>query len=386
MKKMNFVKSEKITIAILIDALGWRYIKNTGFLQDIMPYRKKIKTVLGYSCGVIPSILTGKYPDEHGRFNLFYLNPHASPFEWTKWIGFLPDFLLETPFSRKIIHYATKILSSYKGYFHIYNIPIKYLPYFDLCEKENIYESEGVPGFRTIIDFAKEKKIHYKSYSYHSGNDRTLFRNISRDLRNNKYDFIFMYLADLDAILHRSCNNKDIIHNALKIYEKNIKDLYTLLNQKYEEIYSFLFSDHGMIEIKNRINIMELIDVMGLNYGTDYIAMYDSTMARFWFMNNRAKKSIENKLATIKEGHFIRQEEKNKYHINFRDNRYGDSIFLMNPGIVIEPSYMGKIAPSGMHGFSPYAPDSYASFLSNKDYLEKVDTILDLSGIIKKVL
>lgn len=380
------MKSGKITITILIDALGWKYIKDNEFLKDILPYRKKATTILGYSCGIIPSILTGKYPNEHGRFALFYLKPETSPFKWVKNINFMPQFLLETRPVRKIIYHMAKKASKYKGYFHIYNIPVKNLPFFDLCEKEDLYQAGGVPHHQTIIDFVKAKGMRYKSYSYHSGSDRKIFKSVRQDLYSARYDFIFMYLAELDAVLHKNCAEKNIIHNTLRTYEKHIKDLYAVLQHEYSEVCLFLFSDHGMTLVKKSIDIIKLVESEGLHYGVDYIAMYDATMARFWFMNNDAKKLIEDSLTAVKEGHFLTEEEKNVYHISFKGKQYGESVFLMNPGVVIEPSYMGRTAPSGMHGFAPSDPDSYASFLSNRDYLKKIDTVLDFSSIIKEAL
>ena len=56
------VKTEaggRIHIFILIDALGWEYIKERPFLNDVLPHRQPLRTVLGFSSGAIPTILTG---------------------------------------------------------------------------------------------------------------------------------------------------------------------------------------------------------------------------------------------------------------------------------------------------------------------------------------
>ena len=36
---------------------------------------------------------------------------------------------------------------------------------------------------------------------------------------------------------------------------------------------------------------------LGLRFGTDYAAMYDSTMARFWFLNDAARARVTRALA-----------------------------------------------------------------------------------------
>ena len=51
-------------IFLFIDALGWDIVGKTGFLQDILPHRREMTMQFGYSCSAIPTILSGKRPDE----------------------------------------------------------------------------------------------------------------------------------------------------------------------------------------------------------------------------------------------------------------------------------------------------------------------------------
>ena len=74
---------------VLIDALGWEYLKDRPFLSDILPYRSALRTVLGFSAGAIPAILTGRTPQSNGRWNLYYFDPAGSPFRWLKGLRWL---------------------------------------------------------------------------------------------------------------------------------------------------------------------------------------------------------------------------------------------------------------------------------------------------------
>ena len=49
----------------------------------------------------------------------------------------------------------------------------------------------------------------------------------------------------------------------------------------------------------------------------------------------------------------------------FEDQRYGEDIFRLEPGVQIAPSDMGKDALPGMHGYTPDDKDSDAIWLSN---------------------
>jgi hypothetical protein len=68
-------------------------------------------------------------------------------------------------------------------------------------------------------------------------------------------------------------------------------------------------------------------------------------------------------------------------HVFFPDRRYGELIFLMNPGVLIHPSFFGNYAPAGMHGYDPDDSYSSAAFVSNvPDHTP--ETIRDLYHVI----
>ena len=106
-------------------------------------------------------------------------------------------------------------------------------------------------------------------------------------------------------------------------------------------------------------------------------------MARFWFFNERARNLIVRKLQHLDCGRILSPEEQRRFGIDFSDNRYGDVIFLMNIGVLIEPSFMGTRAPDGMHGFDP-EQDEYASaaFLANRHPGMPVRTLMDVHSVM----
>ena len=74
----------RLDLFVLIDALGWKFLEGREFLSDILPVRQPLRTVLGFSSGAIPSILTGCPPAVTGHWNLFYYDPQNSPFRWLR--------------------------------------------------------------------------------------------------------------------------------------------------------------------------------------------------------------------------------------------------------------------------------------------------------------
>src|SRR6185312_15316035 len=95
-----------ISICVLIDALGWKILEERKFLDDVLTYRQPLRTVLGFSSGAIPSLLTGRVPSQHGHWNLFYYDPKGSPFSWLRWLHYFPNMLVNHRVSQKLIKEA----------------------------------------------------------------------------------------------------------------------------------------------------------------------------------------------------------------------------------------------------------------------------------------
>ncbi len=366
------------SIFVLVDAFGWTYLKDRSFLPDVLTYRTEVRTVLGFSSGAIPSILTGKLPQEHGHWNLFYYSPETSPFKWTKVFRILPDSMRNNRYLRYAVKVISQKASRFGGYFQIYGVPLELLPFFDICEKDDIYVAGAVPG--SVFEELGRRGIKYRAYSYHQGSDRKLLDQAIKDIRSSKDDFYFVYLAELDAFLHHNCHLPEKVDREIKKYESWLKELYSAATSGGEEVAFYVMSDHGMTPKSRGYDLISKVDSLGLTNGKDYIALYDSTMARFWFFTEQARSGILN--LKTDAGHFLSMEECRKLGLGFEDNRFGDAIFLMNPGVNIEPSFMGTKAPNGMHGFHPDDEYSSAAFLGNRDPGIPVQTITDFYRVM----
>jgi hypothetical protein len=369
-----------VAVFTLIDALGWTYLKERAFLPQVLTYRAEVRTVLGFSSAAIPAILSGKLPRDSGHWNLFYYDPENSPFKWVRYLGFLPSSVLNSRMMRRAVRIISQRLSRFGGYFQIYGVPVELLPYFDICQKKDIYQPGGVPA--SIFDYLKERGVSYRAYSYHQFRDSEIIQMARRDLRARKFSFYFLYLAELDAFLHHRCHDSEGIDREIDRYETWLLQVYSEAVHHNSEVAFFVFSDHGMTPKQAGYDLIKQICDLGLKMPDDYIALYDSTMARFWFFNDQAREVVSRRLEGLSCGHILRDEEKAQLGIDFPDNRYGDLVFLMNPGVMIEPSYFGALAPEGMHGFHPDDRYSSAAFLSNRKPARPVRTLTDVHDVM----
>ena len=141
-----------------------------------------------------------------------------------------------------------------------------------------------------------------------------------------------------------------------------------LFRSHYEDVRLYIFSDHGMANCDELLDLKAVIEPLPLRFGVDYAVVYDSTMARFWFFNDKARAAILSCLEGQRCGKILGKEELKSFGVHFEDGRFGESIFLLNPGTLLARSdFNGKgWDPAGMHGYHPADAYSDAIYLTNR--------------------
>ena len=372
----------KASIFVLIDALGWEWIKEHPFLKEVAPYRRPLDSVLGFSTAAIPSILTGRFPDEHGRLSLFHRANGHSPFAKLSLICAMPPAIVENRYARFAVKTLARRINHLSGYFQLYGIPLKYLPKLDVCEKRNIYEPGGIPDSISIFDLLERNGTSYKAYCYHDGPDDQLLASIEADLRAGGAKFYFLYLAELDHFLHLHADDRAAAAQMLEKYSTALARLHKVALETYGAADIHVFGDHGMAPTVATIDIQAALAALPIS-AADYLCLLDSTMARFWFFSARARELVTKALKEVDGGSWLGADDLSKLRSYFPDAKYGEQIFLTETGTVIAPSHMGVRAPAGMHGFHPAAPHSRSAFVSSVDYGDSINQITDLFGVMK---
>lgn len=373
-----------IQIHVLIDALGWKFIEGRSFLSDVLFYRKPVRTVLGFSSGAIPTILTGLPPSQHNHWNLFYYDPKGSPYRWLRHFRFLPDPILDHRVTRKALKEMGKHLLGLGRNFDCCVRP-SLLAYFNFVEKRSIYERGGIVEAQTVFDILAQNGVPHRIYSYHHWSDQEIFTRVKADIQDTNANFFFVYLCEMDMVLHNHCGEDQAFGERLAWYETNLRTIFDLARQQDPKAKFTLFSDHGMTPVKQHVDLVKGIEALGLNMPSDYLAVYDSTMARFWFMNDNARKTIAAWLETQTCGRILPDAELRELGVFFDDHRYGELVFLLHPGWLLSHSdFHGQgWMPSGMHGYHPDDPYSDAVFLSSFVPAIDVQTIADIFGCMQ---
>ncbi|HVP38676.1 MAG TPA: alkaline phosphatase family protein [Candidatus Saccharimonadales bacterium] len=371
----------KRQLFVLIDAMGWEVVCRHHAFETLAPNRRPLETVLGYSSGAIPTILSGRMPREHGHWALFPRALGRSPFAWTAWLRLLPRSWQHRYRVRRFIREATRQREHITGYFQIYDVPVWLLARLDYAERHDLWTPGGLAPEGGVFDRWREQGRAYFSSGW-EGPDEDKFARALRTAADPAVRAYFVYATELDALMHRVGTHDLEVGALLRRYEDRTAALVRALAAGGEEPELWVFSDHGMTDTVASHDLMGEVAGLGLRERRDYLGFYDSTMARFWIERPAAEAPIAGLLRGLPWGALLDRGELRRQGLDFSDRRYGDLIFLMQPGHLIAPSYMGRGAPEAMHGFHPDHPDSAGALLSPRPLPEDVRHIRDLYRLL----
>jgi len=376
--RVRFRMKAVLPLFIFVDACGWEIIKDDPFCGDLAPNRKRLSSVFGYSSACVPSILSGRWPMEHRNWSYFVYDPVRSPFRSLRFFRWLPSFVTSRRVFRRWLTKFVKVQLGFRGYFDLYNIPFRHIALFDFTEKKSPLRAGGMNRGPNIFDALEERGI-----SYHvSAPEKTELENLASliaDIETEEIDFAFLYWAGLDGLLHRVGNQSKEVPCKLREYERWIDQLLAVSKKHYEEVRLYVFSDHGMASCEELLDLRARIDSLGLRMSEDYVVVYDSTMARFWYFNERARRLITDALREIPQGRIVPDSELLELRALFTDRYFGETIFLVKEGVLIVPSHMGEKPIRGMHGYHPEEKHSFAALLTNQRTIpDEVKAIPDI--------
>ena len=368
---------------IFIDALGWPLAQQNDFLPELSAVRQPVTTVLGYSSGAVPTILSGLLPQQHGCWSFFTHDPARSPFRWMTPLGLLPHRVaahhrLRSPLSRVV-----RRALGYTGYFNLYAVPFGRIGRLDYTEKRDLFVPGGIAGGETVWCAARaaNRVVHVSDWRAPEEDNLASARAAVRDpaLRH-----AFVYLPALDGALH--LGGHAVAPPRLARYADEVRRLIREARAVHPKVVTRLFSDHGMAEVRRVVDLRAVLERGKLEWGRDFVALYDSTMVRFWWCGADPKgveAEVRRRLRATRAGRFLSKPELHELGIDFPGARFGEAMFLCHPGTLVVPSDMGLSPIAGMHGYHPDDVDSDGVLLSDHALPVPVERIDDLNTLMR---
>jgi predicted AlkP superfamily pyrophosphatase or phosphodiesterase len=376
------------TVVICLDGFKHEYLKNTDFLKGLCKKKKhgKLVSLWGFR-GIPATFYSGLMPSSHGVWNDFVFSPKTSPF------GFYSHFsFAENKATRKLFDYLT-LLKKYffqgsSFLFSTHEIPFSELQFFDTAMKKDFSQKNCING-NTFFDLLRKQKKSFEFFSWpiHSVNgkthldlfkrtDKNLFLQYLKALEKRKSDFFFFSFWGADELGHKEGPNGENLQE--KVLEL---DFYCekLLSVKGIENF-LLWSDHGMLEVTDTVNVQEKVkDLKPLMF-------LDSTFARFWVKDSKQKKELVSRLNGL-NGKILNEKDSKKFETNFKDKRFGDVIFAASPGTLVFPNYFqGKKPVKGMHGFNPEVKGQKGFYVSSIKGKEKELHVKEMFYLMQEFL
>ena len=279
---------------------------------------------------------------------------------------------------RKVIKEMGRRLMGLGPLFEVCVSP-RLLPWFNWTEKRNIYAPGGI-AIDSIFDRLAREAVPHRVYSYHTLRDEEILERARLDLERGTTGFFFLYLSEMDRFLHHHCETDGPFDERLDWYARGLRRVFEVARAVDPAAELTVISDHGMTPVRHVANLVGEIERLGLSMPEDYLAVYDSTMARFWFSREDARHRVLDRLGAVPYGRVLADDELDRLGILFPDRRYGEVVFLLEPGWLIGGSdFNGRgWAPAGMHGYHPDDPYSDGIFLCSGRPPTEVRSLVDI--------
>lgn len=358
---MNTENTSSITNVILID--GFRH----DMLDNKTPFLTKkadqgvtgiLEPPLGYC--LHPTWFAGLYPESSDRFLQHIYSQQSSNNKPLKLVSLLQrnrSTRLPAGFAiHRFLH------SSYE--FAPF-IPFTMLKYFDVAEKLPPWHPQYLTQVTTLFDILREEQLKWLFIGSPGSDQRTLsILNKYKKMISKEHSFIWLHFAELDWASHKFGPESAQSKEKLKEIDKTVEKIHLHLSHTHTEVNTLVFGDHGHVEVNKTIDLKKLLKQTSSRMGEDYIYFLDSTIARFWFKNERARNEITDILSSITHGKVLSKDDLIKYRCNFQDSKHGQLMWIANEGCIILPNFwQGTTIVRGMHGYLPEVRSNHSRFV-----------------------
>ncbi len=372
-----------VLVVVLVDALGWTLAGRDPAFAQRLPERRPLATVLGFSSGALPTAFTGRPPREHGRWLMYRRADAGGVFRGFELLRFLPPRVRRSwTLTRWLAARVER--RGVRGYFNLYDVPRAQLAEFDLPERDDIFAPGGLPC-DSLWDALERRRVPWRGWNWRTGED-TARAEALECLERGRHDFLFLYSAALDALLHHEGSHGAGVRASLDCWSAWFDAAAAAAARGGREPWLYLCSDHGMVDVTGTADVMRRLAVLPWRGGRDYLAFFDSTMARFWWRSPAARDAVRAALAAEPRGRWLSPADLVREGADFADHRYGEDVFLLEPGALLLPSYMGREPVAAMHGYDPSHPDMAGVLAANRPLPADVTHLSHLRGFLEREL
>jgi hypothetical protein len=365
---------------------------------------------------LMPTLLTGVYPHEHGMWQV-RLKPESRS-AGTGRLNRIPDLFtstfqgllhlfnhsvdLATIPARRLRHFEILRFKQTRHYFpSLYELFSRFLHGKDMDQ----YKSDEwhphfleVGPFKTIFSIAGKEKSSFVFNRKISKLNGLLGELCTRDRRLE-----FLELHSLDIIEHWNLDDDGAMSGIYRRVDTFIKRLHQKCEQK--NVTLLILSDHGQERVKDSLDIQGELKRLDLPEN-EYQYYLEAPMGRFWFHTNRARVKILDLLSNIGNGTVLSYKDLHRYNVRFDHDGYGEVYFVADPGYIIFPHdfyqpianiFLGLTDPQqrrriwnprlrGSHGYFPHHESEKGFMIALANHYKVNQQEIDIIDVAPSIL
>lgn len=384
---------------LLLDGFSSNYLQKelSPCLYDVSRegYFSEIEPMFAFQ-GIGAAIYSGAPPNRTGIFAEFIMrrNEIVAESQLLQALLRVTDVVPSDALCANIRHALFRMAG--KDWSGISNvIPSQLLKYFS-PKLIREYSEENSLGYRaTIFDILRVNGLSYELQRPSLRSEGAAINNMANRVeRRETPDFVVIHPCSLDILGHKFGPYSPQLRSAVENMDELVHKVIQSIKSSAEKILTIILSDHGMSPVNYTTNLLKMLDQLPLTLGSDYLVFLDSTMARFWFFNQKAEKLISGALNALDCGRMLREHDLKRLCIDGVGREYGDLIFALDEGYATFPDFFRKHdPPRGMHGYAfplhdapiliVYAPNMYVRFKRKKSprFIDIMPTILKVFNL-----
>lgn len=338
------------TLIVFIDSLPFSYVNRMSFLSRASTLTE-LTPGFGYSINLLPELFCGLRPDQLGIFGEWTYAPHRSQFAKLAWLLPWLDNLCLIPFTERIIR---RLLHKSVG--KTFNIPLPHLSQFARAKNSNVYFSDF--PYPSIFSQTADLKLVLAYEGIRRQRDEKGYLAVREEIP--KHNKIYLGLPDLDSYGHTYGVGAPEYDQKVQELDHWLEELHDMFLKHYPDGSMIVVSDHGMVDIKGGYELL-IEEAVTPSTKETYTYFLDSTLLRVWIHDPNLRQPIHDYLDNLSVGVLLSPDERAQYGI--KSQAFGDCIFVLNEGIVFEPSsFSNKVPNKAMHGYHPKLASQKAVF------------------------
>jgi hypothetical protein len=242
-------------------------------------------------------------------------------------------------------------------------------------ERRDTWDRNVFPG-GSYIDDLKTAEVSAEVSDWRIDDDAKFAAALTRE-STDPADVYLLYLSEIDARQHAHGSDGAAVFERLRRYREPIDRLIAQAGRR-GPVELMIVSDHGMTDIRSLLDPAPILAPLGLKAGRDYEQFIDSTFLRFWSDRPGVLERLGEACQATPGLTVLTEADLEREGVRFPDDRYGQTVVLADPGVLLCPSYMGRTPLMGMHGYTPDDSASDALLLCETEPPADLKSILDL--------